>query len=95
MRFRPSQRSWDADLAELRTADGRELPTFLRAELDRLKRRLALARDLIREMETVRSFALEDAPQDETSLKIEAVNGGGKSRQSGAGISRRSLRALD
>ena len=58
----------------MRTADGRELPPCLRAELDRLKRRLALARDLIRELETERASALEDAPQDETGMKIEALS---------------------
>ena len=54
IRKRPSLRSWDADLAALHTADGRELPPHLRAELDRLKRRLVLTRDLIRELETDR-----------------------------------------
>lgn len=71
---RPSLRSWDTDLAALRTADGRELPPCLHAELDRLKRRLVLARDLIRELETERASALEDVPQDETGLKIEALS---------------------
>lgn len=75
IRKRPSLRSWDADLAALRTADGRELPPCLRAELDRLKRRLVLTRDLIREIETERASALEDAPQDETGRKIAALSG--------------------
>lgn len=74
IRKRPSLRSWDADLAALRTADGRELPPCLRAELDRLKRWLALARDLIRELETERASALEDTPEDKTGLKIEALS---------------------
>src|SRR5690606_18348410 len=39
IRKRPSLRCWDAGLAALRTADGRELPPCLRAELQRLKRR--------------------------------------------------------
>ena len=72
IRKRPSLRSWDADLAALRTADGRELPPCLRAELDRLKRRLVLTRDLIREIETDRASAL--APQDETGRKIAALS---------------------
>ena len=75
IRKRPSLRSWGADLAALRTADGRQLPPYLRAELDRLKRRLMLTRDLIREVESERASALEDAPQDETGcLKIEALS---------------------
>jgi transposase len=74
IRKRPSLRSWDADLAALRTADGRELPPCLRAELDRLKRRLVLTRDLIREIETDRASALENAPQDEAGRKIAALS---------------------
>ena len=40
---RPSLRSWERDLAALRTGDGRPLPAHLRAELGRLRRRLVLA----------------------------------------------------
>src|SRR5262249_20624881 len=40
IRKRPSLRSWEHDLAFLRTGDGREMPRHLRAELDRLRRRL-------------------------------------------------------
>ena len=36
IRQRPSLRSWERDLAALRTGDGRELPAHLRAELGRL-----------------------------------------------------------
>lgn len=74
VRKRPSLRSWDADLAALRTADGRELPPYLRAELDRLQRRLVLTRDLIREIEMERASALEDTPQDEASRKTAALS---------------------
>lgn len=74
IRKRPSLRSWDADLAALRTADGSDLPPYLRAELDRLKRRLVLTRDLIREIEAERASALEDAPQDEACRKIAALS---------------------
>ena len=42
VRERPSLRSWERDLAALRTGDGRPLPPHLRAELDRLRRRLVL-----------------------------------------------------
>jgi transposase len=48
IRERPSLRTWDRDLAALRTADGRALPPNLRAELDRLRRRLGLTLELIR-----------------------------------------------
>jgi transposase len=40
IRKRPSLRSWERDLAVLRTGDGREIPRHLRAELDRLRRRI-------------------------------------------------------
>lgn len=43
IRQRPSLRSWERDLAALRTGDTHELPAHLRAELGRLRRRLVLA----------------------------------------------------
>src|SRR6478735_7442193 len=58
IRGRPSLRSWERDMAELRTGDGRKLPPLLRAELERLRRRLVLTLELIREMETERDEAL-------------------------------------
>src|ERR1700733_3099727 len=51
IRGRPSLRSWERDMAELRTGDGRKLPPLLRTELDRLRRRLVLTFELIRGME--------------------------------------------
>ena len=51
IRKRPSLRSWERDLAVLRTGDGREIPHHLRAELDRLRRRLVMTLELIREVE--------------------------------------------
>ena len=39
---RPSLRSWERDIAEPRTRDGRALPPLLRTELDRLRRRLVV-----------------------------------------------------
>ncbi len=75
IRKRPSLRTWDSDLAVLRTADGRALPPCLRAEIGRLKRRLVHTRDLIREIEAERASAFEDAPQDETGRKIVALSG--------------------
>jgi transposase len=72
IRERPSLRRWGTELAELRTADGRVLPPHLRAELDRLKRRLILTMELIRELEAERAAALA-APADEASAKIAAL----------------------
>ena len=48
-------------MANLRTGDGRPLPPLLRAELDRLRRRLVLTLELIRELETERATALKTA----------------------------------
>ena len=73
IRKRPSLRRWEAELAELRTADGRALPPHLRAELDRLKRRLALTMELIREIEAERAAA-SAAPADAASAKIAALS---------------------
>jgi transposase len=46
IRKRPSLRSWDRDLAVLRTGDGRVLPIHLRSELDRLRRRFVMTLEL-------------------------------------------------
>jgi transposase len=73
IRARPSLRSWERDMAELRTGDGRALPPLLRAELDRLRRRLALVLELIREVEAERSEALAAAADDATARKIMAL----------------------
>ena len=61
IRGRPSLRSWERDVAELRTGDGRALPQLLRTELDRLRRRLVLVLELIRELEADRARALKEA----------------------------------
>jgi len=73
VRARPSLRSWERDLAELRTGDGRALPPLLRAELDRLRRRLVLILELIRETETERAEALAAAAHDATARKVTAL----------------------
>jgi transposase len=74
IRGRPSLRSWERDVAELRTGDGRALPQLLRTELDRLRRRLVLVLELIRELEADRARALEAAePTDTTIGKITAL----------------------
>jgi transposase len=78
IRGRPSLRSWERDMAELRTGDGRALPPLLQSELNRLRRRLVLALELIRELEAERAAALaasaEAAAADNAmALKITAL----------------------
>ena len=73
IRGRPSLRSWERDLPELRTGDGRALPPLLRAELDRLRRRLVLVLELIREVEAERAEALAATTDDATTRKIAAL----------------------
>jgi transposase len=73
IRGRPSLRSWERDVAELRTGDGRALPPLLRAELDRLRRRLVLALELIREVEAERAAALAATADDAMVQKIMAL----------------------
>ena len=73
VRERPSLRSWERDLAALRTGDGRPLPPHLRAELDRLRRRLVLTLGLIRELEAERDAALAAEPRDAVGRKIAAL----------------------
>ena len=70
IRKRPSLRSWERDLAVLRTGDGREIPRHLRAELGRLRRRLVMTLELIREVEAERDQAANTKPQDQTCHKI-------------------------
>ena len=72
IRKRPSLRSWERDLAVLRTGDGREIPRHLRAELDRLRRRLVMTLELIREVEAKRDEAAKTKPQDQACHKIAA-----------------------
>jgi transposase len=76
IRGRPSLRSWARDVAELRTGDGRALQPKLLAELDRLRRRLVFVLELIRELETNRACALEEAKADDPIAgKIVALQG--------------------
>ena len=73
IRGRPSLRSWERDLAELCTGDGRALPPLLRSELDRLRRRLVLVLELIRDVEAERTEALAATPDDAMIQKIAAL----------------------
>lgn len=73
IRNRPSLRTWDRDLAALRTGDGRPLPALLSREIDRLRRRLVLTMELIRELDTEREVALAAAPNETGRQKITAL----------------------
>lgn len=73
IRSRPSLRTWDRDLAALRTGDGRPLPTLLSREIDRLRRRLVLTMDLIRELDAEREAALASSSDDAVCQKITAL----------------------
>jgi len=73
IRKRPSLRSWERDLAVMRTGDGREIPNHLRAELNRLRRRLIMVLELIREVETERDEVINAKPQDQLCCKITAL----------------------
>lgn len=74
IRSRPSLRSWERDMSALQTADGRELPHHLGAELNRLRRRLELVRQLIRELDAERAAHLADASEDDTvTAKVVAL----------------------
>lgn len=69
---RPSLRSWEADLNAIQTGDGRSIPPFLKAELNRLRRRLVITLDMIREVEAERQQAIE-AQDDAASRTIGAL----------------------
>ncbi len=78
IRGRPSLRLWERDMAALRTGDGRPLPSLLCAELNRLRRRLVLVLELIRDLEAERAAILaassETAAADNaTARKITAL----------------------
>ena len=73
IRERPSLRSWERDLAALRTGDGREMPRQLKAELDRLRRQLVFTLELIREVEVERDASAEVEPQEQASRQIAAL----------------------
>lgn len=73
VRGRPSLRSWERDMAMLRTGDGRALPSLMQAELNRLRRRLVLVTELIHEMEAERAEALAATTDDAVTQKILAL----------------------
>lgn len=65
VRERPSLRSWQKDMEEMRTGDGHPIPPLLRAEVNRLRRRLVMTLEMIREVEAEREQALQS--QDDTA----------------------------
>jgi transposase len=68
-------------VAALRTDDGRALPPLLRTELDRLRRRLVLVLELIRELEADRAQALEEAKVADTmpgKITLQRIRGIGE-----------------
>jgi transposase len=73
IRERPSLRTWERDLNALQTGDGRAMPQNLLAELHRLRRRLVLTMELIREIDAERAAALAAAPDDAASQKVTAL----------------------
>jgi transposase len=68
---RPSLRSWEADLNAVQTGDGRSIPPLLKAELNRLRRRLVITLDMIREVEAERQQAV--AEQDDPASRTVAA----------------------
>jgi transposase len=73
IRGRPSLRSWERDMAEMRTGDGRMLSPLMQAEINRLRRRLVLTLELIREMEAERTEALAATTNNTLTQKITAL----------------------
>jgi transposase len=70
---RPSLRSWEADLEAMRSGDGQPIPPCLKAELNRLRRRLSMTLELIREVEAEREQALK-TPKDAGDLMAKALS---------------------
>jgi transposase len=73
IRERPSLRTWQRDLDALQTGDGRAMPAHLLAELHRLRRRLILTMELIREIDAERAALQAAAPDEAAAQKIAAL----------------------
>jgi transposase len=73
IRKRLSLRSWDRDLKALQTGDGRPLPLHLHAELNRLRRRLVITLEIIREVEAEREQELVEKKNDPATDTIRAL----------------------
>jgi transposase len=73
IRGRPSLRSWERDMAALRTGDGRAVPPLMQAELNRLRRQLVQILELICEVEAERADAQAAAVDEAATRKIMAL----------------------
>ena len=73
IRGRPSLRSWERDIAALRTGDGRAVPPLMQAELNRLRRQLVQILELICEVEAERADAQAAAVDEAATRKIMAL----------------------
>ena len=73
IRERPSLRTWERDLAALQTGDVRAMPRHLLAERHRLRRRLVLTMELLREADAERANAFEESPHEAASQKVTAL----------------------
>jgi len=73
IRSRPSLRSWERDMAAMVTGDGRKLPRHLAAEINRLRRRFVLVRELIQELEAERE-EFNASSNDEVTKKVTALS---------------------
>jgi transposase len=70
---RPSLRSWEADLDAMLSGDGRPIPPLLKAELSRLRRRLSMTLELIREVEAERE-QMADRQEDAGGQMAKALS---------------------
>jgi len=59
IRKNPSLRSLEKDMEEMRPGDGRPIPSLLRPEVNRLRRRLVMTLEMIREVQAEREQALQ------------------------------------
>jgi transposase len=73
IRGRPSLRSWERDMAALRTGDGRAVPPLMQAELNRLRRQLVQILELICEVEAERADAQAAAVDEAATRKLMAL----------------------
>jgi transposase len=72
--FRPERKDWRNRLAEIRTGDGRPLPSRLKAEIDRQCQRLALVDTMLKEIDQQRDAAVESkSAPSETAVRIQRL----------------------
>jgi transposase len=71
--FEPTRRDWQERLAGLRTADGRELPACLKAEITRECRRLHQVIVMIGEVEAEQAAALAEEGQAARLIRLRGI----------------------